>query len=155
MLTQEQMDRLAIDAAWEQMAKSEREGGYPIGASLMTARGEIVAVGHNRREQDGDTTAHGEMSCMRNAGRRRDWHELTLATTLSPCAMCSGMAVLHRIRRVVIADTENFQGREDWLRDAGIEVVVRPDERCITLMRAWIARNRERWEEDIGIPPRR
>ncbi|MBX3364209.1 MAG: nucleoside deaminase [Phycisphaeraceae bacterium] len=153
MLSQQELDQLAIDAAYVQMLKSISEGGFPIGSSLMTRSGAIVAVGHNRREQDGDTTAHGEMVAMRNAGRRRDWHELTLATTLSPCAMCSGMTVLHRIPRVIIADNVNFQGRENWLRDAKVEVVLMPDERCIETMRAWIEKNPDRWGEDIGKPP--
>lgn len=154
MPTQRELDQLAVDAAFEQMCKSIAENGYPIGSSLMTPAGAIVSVGHNRREQDGDTTAHGEMVAMRNAGRRRDWHELTLATTLSPCAMCSGMTVLHRIPRVVIADNVNFQGREDWLCEAGVDVVLLPDERCIETMRQWITANRDRWGEDIGVPPR-
>lgn len=146
-------DRLALDAAIEQARKSLAEGGIPIGAALVTPAGEIVAAGHNTRVQTGDPTAHGEMSCIRAAGRRRDWHTLTMATTLSPCAMCSGATVLHQIPRVVIGESETFQGREDWLRDAGAEVVVAGDTRCTEMMRRFIAEHPDLWNEDIGIPP--
>lgn len=146
-------DRAALDAAIVQAEKSLAEGGIPIGAALVTPSGEIAAASHNKRVQDGDTTAHGEMSCLRAAGRRRDWHTLTMATTLSPCAMCSGAAVLHRIRRVVIGENTTFQGREDWLRAAGIEVVVADDPRCVALMRTFIDAHPELWNEDIAVPP--
>jgi len=149
------LDRLALDAAYAQAQKSLSEGGIPIGSALMTDAGVIVALGHNLRVQTGDSTAHAETVCIRNAGRRRDWHTLTLASTLSPCAMCSGTAVLHRIPRVVIGENQTFQGREDWMKAAGIEVVNLSDQRCITIMREFIAARPELWNEDIGVPPRR
>ncbi len=147
-----ELDELALDAAIAQAEKSLAEGGIPIGAALMTPDGTIVAAGHNERVQAGDPTAHGEMSCIRAAGRRRDWHTLTLATTLSPCAMCAGTAVLHRIRKVVIGENRTFQGREDWLREAGIEVVLVNDPRCVALMERFIAEKPALWDEDIGVP---
>jgi cytosine/creatinine deaminase len=147
------LDRLALNAAYAQAVKSRDEGGVPIGSALMMPDGTIVALGHNLRVQSGDPTAHAETVCIRNAGRRRDWHTLTLASTLSPCAMCSGTAVLHRIPRVVIGENRTFQGREDWLRTAGVEVVVAEDPRCIALMEAFIKARPELWNEDIGIPP--
>lgn len=146
------IDQLALDAAYEQARKSKREGGIPIGSALVNAQGVIVALGHNLRVQTGDSTAHAETVCIRNAGRRRDWHTLTLASTLSPCAMCSGTAVLHRIPRVVIGENETFQGREDWLRAAGITVVNLGDPRCVELMRELIATKPDLWNEDIGVP---
>lgn len=74
--------------------------------------GTIVARGHNQRVHNGDPTSHGETQCIRNAGRRRDWRELTLVTTLSPCAMCAGTAVLLGFRRVVIASARAFTGQK-------------------------------------------
>ncbi len=146
------MDQLALDAAYAQALKSRSEGGIPIGSALMTAQGVIVALGHNLRVQTGDSTAHAETVCIRNAGRRRDWHTLTLASTLSPCAMCSGTAVLHRIKRVVIGEHTTFMGREDWMTAEGIEVVLINDPRCENLMREFIAANPRLWNEDIGVP---
>jgi cytosine deaminase len=151
-MTQDEVDRVALEAAYEQALKSRREGGIPIGSALVNQRGEIVARGHNLRVQSGDPTAHAETVCVRNAGRRRDWHTLTLASTLSPCAMCSGTAVLHRIPRVVIGENRTFQGREDWLKASGAAVVVVDDPRCVELMREFIAAYPELWNEDIGVP---
>ncbi|MEM9066558.1 MAG: nucleoside deaminase [Planctomycetota bacterium] len=146
-------DRHALDEAIAQARKGLSQGGIPIGSALMARDGSIVAAGHNQRVQSGDPTAHAEMDCIRNAGRRRDWHELTLASTLSPCAMCSGTAVLHRIPRVVIGENQTFQGREDWLREHCREVIVADDPDCIAMMRAFIAARPDLWNEDIGVPP--
>ena len=146
-------DQRALDAAYEQALKSRDEGGIPIGSALIAPNGTIVAVGHNERVQSGDPTAHAETVCIRNAGRRRDWHQLTLASTLSPCAMCTGTAVLHRIPRVVIGEHETFLGREDWLNQEGVEVLLAEDERCKELMRAFISERPDLWNEDIGVPP--
>ncbi len=152
-LSQDEVDHLALEAAIAQAEKSLSEGGIPIGSALVTSAGVVVAVGHNRRVQSGDSTAHAETTCIRNAGRRRDWHQLTLASTLSPCAMCSGTAVLHRIPRVVIGENTTFQGREDWLRAERITVINLRSPRCEALMRDFIARRPDLWNEDIGIPP--
>jgi cytosine deaminase len=111
-----------------------------------------LARGHNEREQSGDPTAHAETVCIRHAGRRRDWHTLTMATTLSPCAMCTGTAILHRIPRIVIGEHETYMGREDWLRADGVQIVLADDPRCIELMRRFIAERPELWDEDIGVP---
>jgi len=147
------LDRLALDAAYQQALKSRSEGGIPIGSALMSPEGVIIALGHNLRVQTGDSTAHAETVCIRNAGRRRDWHTLTLASTLSPCAMCSGTAVLHRIKRVIIGENRTFQGREDWMTQERIETRVVDDPRCVALMQEFIARHPELWNEDIGVPP--
>lgn len=147
-----QADQRALDAAVAQAQKSRTEGGIPIGAALMDAHGTIVALGHNRRVQAADPTAHAETVCIRNAGRRRDWHTLTMVTTLSPCAMCSGTAVLHRIPRVIIGENQTFQGREDWLKAEGVELIVLADQRCIAMMHRFIADRPDLWNEDIGVP---
>lgn len=151
-MNQMRIDGIAMAAAIAQAAKGLREGGIPIGAALVNPAGEVVAAGHNLRVQAGDPTAHAETACIRAAGRRRDWHTLTLASTLSPCAMCSGTAVLHRIPRVVIGENANFLGREDWMRDAAASVVVLNDPAMIAEFAAWIAANRDLWDEDIGVP---
>lgn len=146
-------DRKLLDAAYEQAVKSLNEGGIPIGAALAKPDGTIVALGHNLRVQSGDPTAHAETVCIRNAGRRRDWHTLTMATTLSPCAMCSGTAVLHRIPRVLIGEHQTFRGREDWLIAEGVKVELADDPRMIALMEQFIKDRPDLWNEDIGVPP--
>ncbi|MFG0284314.1 MAG: nucleoside deaminase [Phycisphaerales bacterium JB039] len=144
-------DAAALEAAIEQAKKGLAEGGIPIGSALATADGTIIAAGHNRRVQDGDPTAHAETVCVRAAGRRRDWPGLILATTLSPCAMCSGTIVLLGIRRVIIGEHATFMGREDWLRAEGVELVVAEDARCRAMMERFIAERPSLWNEDIGV----
>ena len=133
--------------------QSWAEGGIPIGAVLATEDGAVVARGHNQRVQCGDPTSHGETQCIRNAGRRRDWRDLTLVTTLSPCPMCAGTAVLLGLRRVVIGERRSFQGAEAWLREAGIAVECLDDPDCVALMERMQREKPELWREDIGLPP--
>ena len=142
--------QVLLDAARQEAEQSWQEGGIPIGAVLAQEDGTIVARGHNQRVQNGDPTSHGETQCIRNAGRRRDWRELTLVTTLSPCPMCAGTAVLLGFRRVVIGERKSFQGAERWLREAGIEVHCLDDTACEKLMQRMLQIKPELWAEDIG-----
>lgn len=144
-------DDAMMDAALAQAQKSYDEGGLPIGAVLVDAAGSIVSRGHNRRVQDDDPTSHGETDCIRKAGRRRDWHTLTLYTTLSPCVMCSGTALLLRIGRIIIGEHQNFMGEEDLLRERGVELKVLHHAGCIELMGKFIREKPDVWNEDIGL----
>lgn len=139
-----------LDAAIEMAEKSWNEGGIPIGSVLATEEGRIVASGHNERVQSGDPIAHAEMVCLRHAGRRRDWGDLTLVSTLSPCSMCTGAAVLYGVKRVVIGENGTFMGAEHWLHEAGIDVELLQDDRCIALMKRLQAEKPDLWAEDIG-----
>jgi cytosine deaminase len=139
-----------LDAAIEQAERSWAEGGIPIGAVLVDRQGRVVACGHNERVQRGDPTAHAEVVCVRHAGRRRDWRELTLVSTLSPCPMCSGTAVLFKIPRVIVGENRTFMGAEEWMRGHGIDVVVVDDSRCVALMQRLQKERPDLWAEDIG-----
>jgi creatinine deaminase len=139
-----------MDAARQEAQQSWMEGGIPIGAVLAREDGTIVARGHNQRVQNGDPTSHGETQCIRNAGRRRDWRDLTLVTTLSPCPMCAGTAVLLGFRRVLIGERRSFQGAERWLEEAGIAVECLNDPACEALMQTMLEQKPELWAEDIG-----
>jgi len=145
-------DQDLMAAAYEQAQQSYDQGGLPIGSVLYCpAEGQIVARGHNLRVQSGDPTAHAEVVCIRNAGRRRDWAKLTLASTLSPCIMCTGTALLYRIPRIVIGENTNYTGAEDLFRGRGIELVLLNNERCAALMKKFIEEQPDLWNEDIGI----
>lgn len=144
-------DTQLMDAALAQAQKGYDEGGLPIGAVLADARGNIVATGYNHRVQHGDPTSHGETDCIRNAGRRRDWHTLTLVTTLSPCIMCTGTALLLRIPRIVIGEHTNFMGEEQLLRERGVELSVLDHPGCIELMARFQREKPDVWNEDIGL----
>ena len=127
------------------------EGGLPIGAVLADVGGRIVARGHNLRVQTGDPTAHAEVVCIRQAGRRRDWSALTLVSTLSPCIMCTGTSLLYRIGSVIIGENTNFVGAEDLFRAHSVPLVVLDDPECIELMRAFVKAHPDLWNEDIGM----
>lgn len=143
-------DQSLLRQALEEAKTGLREGGLPIGSVLANQRGEIVARGHNLRVQSGDPTAHAETVCLRNAGRRRDWSELTLVSTLSPCIMCTGTALLFRIPRIIIGENRNFKGAEELFQQHGVSVVVVNDPECIRVMREFIGAHAELWNEDIG-----
>ena len=139
-----------MDAALRQAEQSWEQGGIPIGSVLVDESGDIVARGHNERVQSGDPTAHAEVVCVRNAGRRRDWNRLTLVSTLSPCPMCSGTAILFKIPRVVIGENRTFLGAEDWMRSNGVEIILLDDPRCIRWMERLQREKPDLWAEDIG-----
>jgi cytosine/creatinine deaminase len=143
-------EKTLLEAALEEARIGLREGGLPIGSVLVDRQGNIVARGHNLRVQSGDPTAHAETVCIRNAGRRRDWSELTLVSTLSPCIMCTGTALLYRIPRVIVGENRNFMGAEDLFRLNGVQVTVLDDADCIQIMRDFIRDHADLWNEDIG-----
>jgi len=142
-------DAAFMHLAYEQALKSYNEGGLPIGA-VMVEEGQVVAAGHNRRVQDGDPVAHGEMDCIRKAGRRPRYDRVTLYTTLSPCMMCAGTIVQFGIRRVVVGEERNFSGNADFLRSRGVEVVLLDSPECIDLMARFIRERPDVWDEDIA-----
>lgn len=142
-------NRSSFDEAVAQATISISEGGVPIGAALEIG-GELVAVGHNERVQSGDPIAHGEMSCLRRAGRRRSYRDAVLYTTLAPCAMCAGTVVQFGIPRVVVGEATTFPGELAFLRERGVEVVVVDDPRCVRLMERFQREFADVWAEDIG-----
>lgn len=138
-----------LGLALAEAEKSYREGGIPIGA-VMVEDDRVIAAGHNRRIQDGDPIAHGEMDCMRRAGRRPRYDRVTLYTTLSPCMMCAGAILQFGIPRVVIGENTNFPGSIDFLRKYDVEVVLLNDSDCTDLLRNFIRAHPEIWDEDIA-----
>lgn len=150
MIISEEQARIWLDAAIEQAEKGLSEGGIPIGSVLVRPDGEIIARGHNRRVQNDDPTAHAETECIRDAGRRRDWGELILVSTLSPCSMCTGTSLLFQIPVVIIGENETFMGAEDWFEKKGTKLIHLNDDRCKKLMRDFIQDKPDLWNEDIG-----
>jgi creatinine deaminase len=126
------------------------EGGIPIGAALFTGEGTLLGKGHNRRVQDGDPSAHGETDAFRKAGRQRTYRDKIMVTTLAPCWYCSGLIRQFGIATVVVAESVNFQGGIDWLRENGIEVIDLHSQECIELLAKYINEHPEVWKEDIG-----
>lgn len=142
-------DKRLLRIAYEEAKAGFDEGGCPIG-SVLARGGQVVAQGRNQRVQKGDPIAHGEMDALRKAGRQKTYRDTVLYTSLSPCMMCSGTIVQFGIPRVVIGDTQNFGGNEEFLRARGVEVVIAEDPDCIALMQRFIREKPELWAEDIA-----
>ena len=145
------LPRQLLAEALSEAKKGLSEGGLPIGSVLADSSGRVIARGHNLRVQNGDPTAHAEVVCIRNAGRRRDWPQLTLVSTLSPCVMCTGTSLLFRIPTVIIGENRNFMGSEHLFAQAGVKLVVLDDEECVEMMARFIQEHPDLWNEDIGI----
>ena len=144
-----QIDREMMALALEQARASLDAGGVPVGA-VLAANGAVIAAGHNERVQHGDPVAHGEISALRNAGRRASYGDTTLYTTLSPCQMCTGAILLFQIPRVVVGEARTFAGDLDFLRSKGVEIVLLDDPGCMAAMEEFQTRYPEVWSEDIG-----
>jgi creatinine deaminase len=144
-------DNECLQAAIAEARVGLAEGGIPIGAALIVD-GQVLAVGHNRRVQEGSAIKHGETDCLENAGRlpASVYARSTMVTTLSPCDMCTGAILLYGIPRVVVGENTTFLGGEDYLRSRGVEVVVLDDPECVQMMNDFIAANPVLWNEDIG-----
>jgi len=140
-----------LEAAIDEAKKGLSEGGIPIG-SVLVIENKIVGRGHNRRVQNGSAILHAEMDCFENAGRRtaKDYQRATLYSTLSPCDMCSGTALLYKIPKIVIGENKTFKGPEEYVRSRGVELIILNDSICIKLMEDFIAGNPKLWNEDIG-----
>jgi creatinine deaminase len=150
----DQVDRDIIDGDMMELALGQARislasGGVPVGA-VLAAGGQLIAAGHNERVQRGDPVAHGEIACLRNAGRRPSYRDTTLYTTLSPCQMCSGAILLFQIPRVVVGEAETFEGDLGFLVEHGVEVVLLEDPECVAVMQEFQRRYPEVWSEDIG-----
>lgn len=144
------MDRF-LEMAIEEARLGLAEGGIPIG-SVLVVDGRVVGRGHNRRVQRGSAILHAEMDCLENAGRLKpaDYRRSVLYSTLSPCDMCSGTALLYRIPRIVIGENRTFQGPESYTKCRGIQLEIVDSDECFQLMQEFIAARSELWNEDIG-----
>jgi cytosine/creatinine deaminase len=139
-----------LEVALAEARAGMEEGGVPIGGALFDASGALLGRGHNQRVQRDDPSAHGETEAFRNAGRRRSYRDTIMATTLAPCWYCSGLIRQFGIGTVIVGESRTFQGGIDWLRESGVEVVDLDSQECVDLLRAFISRHPDIWNEDIG-----
>ena len=145
-LSHEQMLEVAIEEARQGLV----EGGIPIGAALFDTDGNLLGRGHNRRVQENDPSIHGETDAFRKAGRQRNYRNTIMVTTLAPCWYCSGLVRQFNIGKVIVGESETFQGGVDWLRENGTEVIDLDNSECKELLGGFIAKHPEVWNEDIG-----
>jgi len=141
-----------LAAAIEEARQGLADGGIPIGSVLVIDK-QIVGRGHNRRVQKGSAILHAEMDAIENAGRLKaaDYGRATLYTTLSPCDMCAGTALLYKIPRIVIGENRTFRGPEGYLRARGVELTILDSAECKQMMADFVAAHPELWNEDIGV----
>ncbi len=107
----------AQDEAWIRYAirlaqRAEKQGEVPVGA-IVVRNNECIAEGWNTPIIDHDSTAHAEMSALRNAGKAIQNYRLTdctLYVTLEPCVMCMGAISHARIGRLVFGATDPKRG---------------------------------------------
>jgi creatinine deaminase len=144
-------DAALLQVAIEQARIGLAEGGIPIGAAILID-GRVVGAGRNRRVQQGSAIHHGETNALEVAGRlpASAYRRATMATTLSPCDMCTGAILLYGIPRLVIGEHRTFVGGEDYLRSRGVEVVVLDSAECHDLLQGFIRDHPDTWNEDIG-----
>src|SRR6478735_9819026 len=145
-----------LEAAIEEAKKGLAAGGIPIG-SVLVLDDKIIGRGHNKRVQHGSVIHHAEMNCLENAGRQKAsvYQRCVLYSTLSPCPMCSGAALLYKIPRIVVGENMTFQGPESYVRSQGVKVEIVNDPECVRLMEEFIRDRPELWNEDIGARPTR
>lgn len=144
-----EMDQF-MQAAIAQARKSRSEGGIPIGSALARG-GELIAVGHNKRVQEGDPITHAEIDCLRNAGRLGSFRDTVLYSTLMPCYLCAGAVVQFGIKKVIVGESRTFPGALDLMRSHGVKVTDLDLPECVEMMTKFIAEHPQLWNEDIGI----
>ena len=142
--------RRMLQVALSEARLGLQEGGIPIGAAIFDSAGKLIGQGHNRRVQNGDPSLHGETDAFRNAGRQRSYRDLIMVTTLAPCWYCSGLARQFGFGTVVLGESQNFRGGEDWLRSLGVRVIDLASPECVSLLADYIRANPAIWNEDIG-----
>jgi tRNA(adenine34) deaminase len=106
--------------ALEEARAALQTGDVPVGAVVLDASGTVIARGRNRREADGDPTAHAEIVAIRAAARAvGEWRldGLTLIVTLEPCTMCAGAITAARLSRVVFGAADPRAGAVGSLWD--------------------------------------
>jgi len=110
----------AMRRALEEAALAAAAGDVPVGAVVLDEAGAVLAADHNRREADGDPTAHAEVLAVRAAAAVRGQWRLdgcTVVVTLEPCTMCAGALVLARVSRVVYGALDPKAGAAGSLWD--------------------------------------
>ena len=110
----------AMRAALAEAASAASTADVPVGAVVLDASGAVVARARNRREADGDPTAHAEILAIRAAARVvGSWRldGLTLVVTLEPCTMCAGAVTAARLSRLVYGAADDRAGAVGSLWD--------------------------------------
>ena len=106
--------RRTFELAWE----AHGRGTIPVGAVIAAPDGEIVAEGRNRifeghapaGELAGTRLAHAEVNALAHLDLSRRWEDHTLYTSLEPCVLCVGAALLSTIGGIRYASVDVVGG---------------------------------------------
>jgi tRNA(adenine34) deaminase len=93
-----------MDRAIELAQEAGRQGEIPVGAVIVSPRGELLAEGQNYKERQQNPTAHAEIVAINRACQvLGNWHltDCLLYVTLEPCPMCGGAIIQSRIATLV------------------------------------------------------
>jgi tRNA(adenine34) deaminase len=101
----------AFELAWEAYAR----GTTPVGAVVADESGRIVAEGRNARyDRDaplaGSHIAHAEIGALAGLSSERNYPDHVLVTTLEPCLLCAGAAVMSNVGTVRFAGVDPYGG---------------------------------------------
>ncbi len=99
-------DRYWMQQAYQQAILAQSAGEVPVGAVLINQNNELIGLGRNTLQNSHDPSGHAEINAIRQASLIVKNHRLldtTLYVTLEPCAMCAGLIVHARIKRLVFA----------------------------------------------------
>lgn len=120
---QRERDEYFMGLALAEADRAEKAGDVPIGAVIVDLDGDLLSEGRNRRELEGDPTAHAEIDALRRAATRLGhWRvEGTLYVTLEPCVMCAGALLNARVRRVVYGALDPKAGATESLFTVGAD----------------------------------
>ena len=138
-----------MKAAIEEARRGLAQGGIPIG-SVLVREGRIVGRGHNRRVQESNPILHAEIDCLQNAGRIGRYEGTLLYSTLMPCFLCAGAVVQFGIKKVVVGESKTFAGATSFMVSHGVQVIDLNLEECKKMMRDFIGKHPDLWNEDIG-----
>lgn len=106
-------DAFWMSRALEAAHEAQLAGEVPVGACIVSADGELLALEGNRTRTDCDPTAHAEIVALRAAARTCGNYRLTGAvvySTIEPCAMCAGALVQARVKRLVYGVADELAG---------------------------------------------
>ena len=139
-------------------------GEVPVGC-VIVKDGEIVGEGRNRREENGDATAHAETSAIREACKKLGgWnlHDCELYVTLEPCLMCAGAIVNSRIEKVIFGASDEKGGAFGGMTDIrDLPLNHKPEivsgvmkEECVKILKDFFREKRERgarWKKEKAL----
>lgn len=114
-------DNFYMKEALREARRALEEGEIPIGAVVVSPRGDIIGRGHNLTETLRDVTAHAEMQALTAAADTLGGKYLTdctLYVTVEPCVMCAGALGWAQVGRVVFGTCDEKRGYQRFAPEA-------------------------------------